>query len=168
LDADDEDVEDAEDDEDDMDPDQEDIVMPLRARPAAAGAAPPEAKPNLTLESDDADRANNPRPAKMRRGMEGNAIGVVRGEASEEEKPKPKPTKAAIAGGTGAVTVAELRAYLTSAGKVTIKDLLTHFKRRLKNAEDQAAFRKLMLQIAKIQEFKQPDGSSKKVVVLKQ
>lgn len=71
-------------------------------------------------------------------GMEGNAIGVVRGEASEEEKPKPKPTKAAIAGGTGAVTVAELRAYLTSAGKVTIKDLLTHFKRRLKNAEVRA------------------------------
>lgn len=65
------DVEDAEDDEDDMDPDQEDIVMPLRARPAAAGAAPPEAKPNLTLESDDADRANNPRPAKMRRGEQG-------------------------------------------------------------------------------------------------
>ena len=34
--------------------------------------------------------------------------------------------------------------------------------------QDQTAFRQLMLQIAKIQEAKQADGTSKKVVVLKQ
>jgi hypothetical protein len=167
------DLDDDDDDDDMIDPDNEDIVIPMYSRGQM------DVKPVVgdAMQTVVADRAGpftptvkreteplNQGPSKRHKGSEGQAVaGIAMTDA------KPAVGKPALsAASAGAVSAAELRAYLVStSGKVTIKDLLGHFKKRLKSPEDQTAFRMVMQQIAKIQEVKQPDGSSKKVVVLK-
>lgn len=161
-------LDDDDDDDDMIDPDNEDIVIPMYSRgqldvkpivgdamqTVVAGRAGPFT-PNVKRETEPRDQG----PRKRHKGSEGQAVA---GMAVTDAKP------ALSAASVGAVSAAELRAYLVNtSGKVTIKDLLGHFKKRLKSPEDQTAFRMVMQQIAKIQEVKQPDGSSKKVVVLK-
>jgi hypothetical protein len=150
-----------------IDPDNEDIVIPMRGAPAQTDFKPivgggdpgvegvgPSAPTAVKRDTEPLDAAAQ-RPTKRRKGAEGAVAGMAAAES-----------KSAVS--AGAVSAAELRAYLVkTSGKVTIKELLGAFKKRLKSPEDQAAFRMVMQQIAKIQEVKQPDGSSKKVVVLK-
>ena len=63
----------------------------------------------------------------------------------------------------GPPTNAEIVSYLTENGKMLSSELISHFKKRLKNKEQQAAFLKAVKAVAKLE-----SEAGKKFVVLKE
>ncbi|KAK3259834.1 hypothetical protein CYMTET_31188 [Cymbomonas tetramitiformis] len=173
-DDDDEDEEDEEGDDDDMeglDPDTDIIPSfghaslvieePASAQaPAALGAPAVEEKP-IVAPSAGKRELPSPEPAapsaKRIRSNGGEGVPVERPPTEGEAEPEVKPQAAS----EGPITAQELAAYLKGNKETTVKDLLQHFKKRIKK-QGQNEFRTIMAQVATIK----PIGD-KKIVQLK-